>query len=342
VLRFRRVSLVVRLMRRCDYMNARFLFLLLTLAVCANAQVVRDTTKIVGPEECAKCHKPETATWEATHHFATYKDLQKSEQGKIIKGNLGISGSFKRNDTCTQCHYTLQGPADDWDAISGISCESCHGPAKDWLNIHNRKVTDDADKAKRLAEAVAAGMLNPKDIYNVAQNCYNCHTVPNENLVNNGGHAAGSPFELVSWSQGEVRHNFGGKEKNLLSPPERLQLMYVMGRALDLEYGLRGVAKATDGDKYGQAMATRVITAHNHLVEILKAGAQLPEIKDMLAAVPKPLTFESEARFLKAAEQVQAAARALQAKKDTYQAELAKVAALIPDKSTYRGNPHAE
>ena len=52
-------------------------------------------------------------------------------------------------------------------------------------------------------------MRNPVNVYLLAQSCYRCHTVPDERLVNVGGHHAGSlDFELVSWSQGTVRHNF--------------------------------------------------------------------------------------------------------------------------------------
>ena len=64
-------------------------------------------------------------------------------------------------------------------------------------------------------------MNNPHNIYLIARQCYDCHTVPNERLVNVGGHLAGSQdFELVAWSQGMVRHNFlrtGGTTNAVLS-----------------------------------------------------------------------------------------------------------------------------
>lgn len=52
-------------------------------------------------------------------------------------------------------------------------------------------------------------MRNPSNLDLVAQSCLNCHTAPNEELVNKGGHNVGTlDFELVAWSQGKVRHNF--------------------------------------------------------------------------------------------------------------------------------------
>ena len=59
-------------------------------------------------------------------------------------------------------------------------------------------------KAERLATIKESGMIRPGDLYRLAANCYQCHIVPNERLVNVGTHQSGSDdFELVSWSLGE-------------------------------------------------------------------------------------------------------------------------------------------
>ena len=90
-----------------------------------------------------------------------------------------------------------------------------------------------AHKAERLRKLAAAGMIGPDNVYDLANNCYGCHLVPNEKLVNVGGHKAGSDFELVAWSQGEIRHNnwyTGGKE-NRQATLEEKRKMYVIGTA---------------------------------------------------------------------------------------------------------------
>jgi hypothetical protein len=72
----------------------------------------------------------------------------------------------------------------------------------------------------------AVEMRNPINVYLLAQSCYRCHTVPDEELVNVGGHKAGSlDFEIVAWSQGLVRHNFvrSNGQTNDPSPPDRLR-----------------------------------------------------------------------------------------------------------------------
>ena len=196
---------------------------------------------------------------------------------------------IKSEPTCAQCHYTKK--AGKKRPIAGISCESCHGAAKDWVKIHNDyggkgvKKADEtaAHKVQRIKKAIAGGMVRPENIYDVAQNCFQCHTVPNEKLVEVGGHKAGSDFELVSWSQGEIRHNFLADGNNKPATTERKRILYITGRVLDLEYGLRGVAEVTKKSGYAVAMAKRVARALKHVGAIEKALGNA-DISAILAA----------------------------------------------------------
>ena len=204
-----------------------------------------DPAKVGGPEKCADCHKNETAAWQEMKHFKTFDDLHRRPAAKEIAGKLEIA-NIKTEGTCMQCHYTAN-PAGR--AVAGVSCESCHGPSGDWLTVHN-------EKGKR-AEAEGLGFISPNNIYQLASNCFSCHTVPNEKLVNVGGHQAGSPIELVSWVQGEVRHHFKSSKDNADATPERKRMLYLVGRVVDLEYSLRGVANATEKATYAVTMARR-------------------------------------------------------------------------------------
>src|SRR4051812_48854929 len=147
----------------------------------------RDTTKIIGPDQCAKCHQPEVQQWMHTPHYATYESLHRMPRAKEIADKLGLQ-SIKRNDVCTQCHYTKQIEDGRERVVAGVSCESCHGGARDWVALHNdyggpsaTKASESAEhRTKRVAESVAKGMNNPHNIYLIARQCYDCHTVPNE------------------------------------------------------------------------------------------------------------------------------------------------------------------
>jgi len=303
-----------------------------------------DPTKVVGADTCSTCHKAESANWQMTHHFMTFETMHKSEAGKAIAEKLGIT-SIKKNDTCVNCHYTMKDDGGTPKAISGISCESCHGAAADWLKIHNdygpnaTKETETPEhKQKRHADADAAGMIRKDRVNLIAANCFSCHTVPNETLVNTGGHKAGSDFELVSWSQGEVRHNYlADQTKNREESPERLRVLYVVGRATDLEYALRGTSKITAKGDFRDAMLARVRGANDKLAEILKA-VPIAEYSDVLGAAAKKDDGSlklSPSIASDLAEKLAAASAAFVAREDGK--NLSAVDPLIPGKDQYKG-----
>jgi Cytochrome c554 and c-prime len=237
-----------------------------------------DPAKIVSAEACAKCHQAEVQQWMHTPHFATFDSLHRKPEAKQIADRLGLK-SIKRNDTCINCHYTSQNEDGRARVVAGVSCESCHGAAADWVAIHNDYGGPNVAKAgetpehrqQRLETSIARGMNNPHNVYLIARECYNCHTVPNESLVNVGGHVAGSKdFELVAWSQGMVRHNFlrTGGSSNGQCTPAQLRVMYLVGVMTDLEYSLRAIATATQKAAFGVVNAERAVRTKRRLVEI--------------------------------------------------------------------------
>ncbi len=235
---------------------------------------------VVGYESCEKCHAAEVSVWKQTPHHETFMTLHRRPEAKQIANAMGIS-SFKEDSECIKCHYTMKSHGDDLDAISGVSCESCHGAAKDWLTVHNdyggenvTRLTESADhKMQRLRDSIAGGMRNPVNVYLVARSCYRCHTVPSERLVNVGGHNEGSlDFEIVSWSQGSVRHNFvrsDGKH-NAASDRGRIRKMFVAGMIADLEFSLRATASATEKAAFGVNAAKRASRAAKRLAAAQK------------------------------------------------------------------------
>ena len=310
--------------------------LLPALSVQADDAVYRsDPAKIMGAEACAECHAPMVEAWKLTHHYDTFTSMHRRPEAKDIATKMGLR-RIKEESLCLKCHYTSQtGDDGATKVISGISCESCHSAAKDWIKVHSAK--DDPD---RLAKAVKIGMLRPGDIYKVAANCFSCHTVPEEKLVNTGGHKAGSDFELVSWLSGEVRHNLqkSNGKVNAEIPAERRRLLYVLGRSLDLEYSVRGLASATMDGAYAQAMIARVNAAKAHLTEIEKATS-LPEVQAILDAVVagelKPANADS---LTKIADTVAANAIKLS---NSDGSKWAAVDPLIPGPDKYVGTPYA-
>jgi len=254
------------------------------------AAVPVDPHLTMGAETCVKCHAGEVRVWQATPHYRTFEEMHRRPEARKIAAKLGLR-SIKHEGRCVKCHYTTQVTATDngqsghgfgndaVSAIAGVSCESCHGSARHWLDVHHdyggefvTRETETAEhRRQRLAESIRLGMRNPVNVYLVAQSCLRCHTTADEELVNVGGHSAGSlDFEFVSWSQGSIRHNFvrsGGKQ-NDVSPLPRLRLMFVAGMIAELEAGLRATAVATEKATYGITVAQRTARAAKRLQSV--------------------------------------------------------------------------
>lgn len=255
-------------------------------------QVHLNPHEVLGAESCEKCHASEVKVWKQTPHHQTFLTLHRKPEAKLIADKMGIA-SFKSDSSCIKCHYTMKGSHDGIEAISGISCESCHGAAEKWVSVHNDYggpgVTREAESAQhrvqRLRNSIAGGMRNPVNVYLVAQSCYRCHTVPDERLVNVGGHKAGSmDFEIVSWSQGTIRHNFVRSDgaANDPSSRNRLRQLFMAGMIADLEFSLRATAAATEKAEFGVNSAKRASRAAKRLAAA-QSKLEQPLLNDILA-----------------------------------------------------------
>lgn len=305
-----------------------------------------DLLNIVGPDECGECHKAEVHVWRETRHSTTFKVLTRKKRAREIAGNMGIR-RVKKAEACVICHFTSGYTKNKVKAIAGISCESCHGPAKDWLKVHGdyggKNVTREQEtpkhKAKRLATIRNSGMIRPGDLYRLAANCYQCHVVSSEKLVNVGRHGLGNDdFELLSWSMGEVRHKFlrsEGKENREVSP-ERKRMLYVVGKALDLEYSVRALAKVTKKGKYAIGTMKRVQRAAGKL-QTIAALIDIPEVRIILKIVKGIGRKIRKEVVLDAADRIAAVNQKLADTRDGSQ--LSALDQIIPRAGQYKGTP---
>jgi hypothetical protein len=282
--------------------------LLMIFGIAADGTVASDPAKIVGPNACAECHKQEAEAWKGTHHFKTFREMPRRKEANEIAERMGVQ-RIRSESLCLTCHYTVQQKESRKQPIAGISCESCHSAGEDWIKVHSQfsgkteKTETKAEAEARLKLADSKGMVRPSSLYRLAKNCYSCHVVPQEDLVNKGGHPAGSAFELVSWSQGEVRHNtWHSKGKgNVPASAARRRMLYLVGLGVELETGVRAVSRATARKLYAFQMAKRVDRARKQLAAAAKAAPNVPEIAKMVEyAYSAGLKLNNE-RFLTAA-----------------------------------------
>ena len=243
-------------MKRTSLLSQRLIPLSVVAVVVLTASTGRtadipdktDPAKVVGAESCTKCHKSELAALDASRHHGS---LTKMGEGNAAKFIAAVGG---KKDMCIKCHATPKGDR-AIQAVSGVSCESCHGGAADWLEIHGKEGVAQAD---RHAGADEGGMIRSSNVYTIAKNCFNCHVVFNEKLVNEG-HPASNKIEFLGWSTGEMRHNFQKDQKNNADAPsawaeyasgktqDRRRLKLVVGHLVDLEVCLTNLGKVTNG-----------------------------------------------------------------------------------------------
>ena len=319
---------------------------IITGAFVARAEADTDPKKIEGPDECAECHRDEATVWRGTHHFSTFRDMPRSKDARKIARKMKIK-RIKSESLCLNCHFTTQAKSKKTEVIAGISCELCHSAGKDWIKVHaefsgkkEKELESKAEAAARWKQSEALGLIRPQALYKLAKNCYGCHVVPQEKLVNVGDHPAGSKFELVSWSQGEVRHNvwYNKGESNEKASPGRRRMMFLVGAIVEFETAIRAVGKATEKAKYAVRMAKRASKARKKLFAIVK---RLPKVKELktIAALSKKAKFRlnNDKALTKIADRIAVEAVALVTAYDG--TRFASIDDLIPKPDKYKGKP---
>ena len=153
---------------RARFKNSLFFLVFFTfLAVpWAAAQFEHD---FVGAAKCAICHKkPEQGEqyliWQGSKHAKAYETLGTPE-AKAQGAARGVEDP-QTSGQCLKCHSTAYGfteavVAGTLPAEEGVSCESCHGPGKDYMK---KSVMEDQEAA------VAAGLIVPNE-----ETCKKCH-----------------------------------------------------------------------------------------------------------------------------------------------------------------------
>ncbi|QDT26311.1 hypothetical protein Enr10x_16120 [Gimesia panareensis] len=315
-----------------------------TQAAYVSASAVKradQTEHIMGvtAADCKKCHPSEVATWMKTVHFQSPELRLYKFDGNTKKyaTAMGLTSAEMLGDSlCADCHGTKAVRDGQVKVISGVSCEKCHGAAggeEGWLNRHQsyhasmpipRAQETAAHRAARLEFCDQAGMRRSSNIYGLSKACFKCHLVGNEKLIA-AGHKAASAFDFVSWTSGELKHNFlvdkttnadapslwmertGGK------PEDRRRMKYVIGTLVQLETALRLRAQTTNPAVIPQisgviAAANGQLTQMNALAPTSELQAVTALITPMFGTLFAPLPTDKET-YSQAADKVGELAR---------------------------------
>ncbi|MEJ0088177.1 MAG: multiheme c-type cytochrome [Limisphaerales bacterium] len=163
--------------------------------------------KFLGANSCASCHgggqtQNQFLIWSLkdfhSHRPAATLTTARSKQ---IADALAIKDATA-DTRCTSCHAPLHEVpenlrGENFKVSEGVSCESCHGPAENWLRSHTRKDYTRADRT-------ASGMRDLQNLYVRANTCVACHQNVDSDILR-----AGHPeliFELDGQTVAEPKH----------------------------------------------------------------------------------------------------------------------------------------
>ncbi len=171
------------------------------------------------------------------------------------------------NARCTVCHAPLHEVpenlhGEDFKISEGVSCESCHGPAENWIRSHTRKDYTRADRT-------AAGMRDLQNLYVRANICVACHQNVDADILK-----AGHPeliFELDGQSVAEPKHWRAEKNGNGAQA-------WLVGQAVALREMSWQARREKRSDVRADGLFPIIFDAH--------------QVDDRLPALPDNLTIE--------------------------------------------------
>ena len=175
--------------------------------VCGGAET---PAKFLGANSCASAschggggaHQDQFLVWSLKDfHSQRPPATLATARSKQIADTLAIKDPTA-DARCTVCHAPLNSVpenlrGENFKVSEGVSCESCHGAAENWLRAHTRKDYTRADRT-------AAGMRDLQNLYVRANTCVACHQNVDNDILK-----AGHPeliFELDGQSVAEPKH----------------------------------------------------------------------------------------------------------------------------------------
>lgn len=155
-------------------------------------------------------------------HAKAYETLFE-DRSKVIQKNLNRATPAHEDRQCLKCHVAPDiEPSVEKKApyfrTDGVSCESCHGAAQDWLNLHHLP----AWKAMTLEDKKDHGLRDTQSIKGRTQVCVTCHVGAPGMDVDHDLIAAGHPrlaFEFTAFHAFMPRHWPDGKDRDPRQSP---------------------------------------------------------------------------------------------------------------------------
>jgi hypothetical protein len=252
--------------------------LLLVSSVLAFAQPL-EPNKFNGPGSCASpaCHgavevRSETPVQQNEYSIWVVKDKHArafSVLSNDVAKRISRLMDLKQPDMeprCLGCHALNAKDTERAetfrDISDGVSCESCHGPASNWLGKHTEKDWKHEDSVK-------LGMKDLRDPANRAENCLRCHLGDKDNSVDHELIAAGHPdlvFELASYTAAMPKHWKEVGEKPKATPDPYFDVRELAtGEAVQVKEQLLRLSRNTQGNFWPEYADLDCFACHHSL-----------------------------------------------------------------------------
>jgi hypothetical protein len=150
----------------------------------------------VGPGKCTDCHDhKDEKEWSekrdgdgrGKQHINALNQLADPKSDGWAKA-IGLADPYDVRGTCVKCHATVVRGSPDF----GISCESCHGAGRDYLQPHQEKGAYE--------KSIPLGM---RDVWKKPEtwvsDCLTCHVLgdnPSDPKLAAAGHPTGANFQV--------------------------------------------------------------------------------------------------------------------------------------------------
>ena len=170
----------------------------LALGLTAGAQAP-DPSLYVGLKSCGMCHKSDEggnqlAKWQESKHAKAY-ELLGTPEAKEAGKKVGVDNP-QTSGKCLKCHATAYnfGETDIGNeklpVTDGVTCESCHGPGKNYKS---------KETMKDRQQAIAGGMIYP-----ATKSCEKCHN--DKSPTYKPGFDAEKAYEKIKHPDPRVKH----------------------------------------------------------------------------------------------------------------------------------------
>ena len=161
----------------------------------------------------------EFTIWNSDAHSRAYAILFNKTSQKMAQRLKNVPGwenvvdkkgrsLIHRNERCLVCHATSASDlatSHRHSLSSGVGCESCHGPASGWLDVHKQ------ERWKQFSgkQKEATGFKDTSNLQTRVQLCVDCHVGSSKGDVNHDLIAAGHPrlnFEMSAYQARMPQH----------------------------------------------------------------------------------------------------------------------------------------